>query len=50
MPAMNQARELIGVPKLHGSHRPLARNEIHQGVDVTGEVAVFKSYDMPFNF
>ena len=39
-PAMNRKRESwIGAPKLHGLHRSLARNKIHQEVEVAGEVA-----------
>jgi hypothetical protein len=37
---MNRKRESwIGAPKLHGPHCPLARNEIHQGAEVAGNVA-----------
>ena len=37
---MNRKREsLIGTPKLHGLHRPLARNKIHQEVEIAGKVA-----------
>ncbi len=39
---MNRKRDSwiqIRTPKLNGLHRPLARNEIHQGAEVTGEVA-----------
>ena len=37
---MNRKRESwIGAPKLHGLHRPLARNELHQKFEIAGKVA-----------
>ena len=39
-PAMNRKRESwIGTSKLHGLHRLLARNKIHQKAEIAGEVA-----------